>query len=92
MGRPLCATLRRCATIEGTVAVAGTIVEAGALAVRSPGTSVAATSDGGRRFLLVSGTPLREPVACRGPFVMTTEAELDQAFADYQSGHLTDEV
>jgi hypothetical protein len=57
-----------------------------------PGTSVAATSDGGGRFLLVAGTPLREPVARRGPFVMTTEAELDQAFADYQSGHLTDEV
>ena len=77
--------------LEGTVAIAGTTIEAGSLAVLSPGTSVTATSAGGGRFLLVAGTPLREPVARRGPYVMTTEAELDQAFADYQSGHLTDD-
>lgn len=78
--------------LDGRVAIAGTPIEAGSLAVLSPGTSVAATTDRGGRFLLVAGTPIREPVARRGPFVMTTEAELDQAFADYQSGHLTDEV
>jgi hypothetical protein len=78
--------------LDGTIAIAGTVVEAGSLAVLSPGTSIAATSDRGGRFLLVAGTPLREPVARRGPFVMTTEAELDQAIADYQSGHLTDDV
>jgi redox-sensitive bicupin YhaK (pirin superfamily) len=78
--------------LDGTVAIAGTVVEAGSLAVLSPGTSIAATSDRGGRFLLVAGTPLREPVARRGPFVMTTDAELDQAIADYQSGHLTDDV
>ena len=38
------------------------------------------------RFLLVSGRPLREPVAWRGPIVMNTEAELDLAFAEYQDG------
>jgi redox-sensitive bicupin YhaK (pirin superfamily) len=78
--------------LEGAVTIASTAVRAGSLAVLSPGTSVAATTEGGGRFLLVAGTPLREPVARRGPFVMTTEAELDQAFADYRSGHLTDEV
>ncbi len=76
--------------LEGTIAIEGTTVPAGSLAVLSSGTSVAATGPG--RFLLIAGTPLREPVARRGPFVMTTDAELEQAFADYQSGHLTDPV
>jgi len=38
------------------------------------------------RFLLVSGRPLREPVAWRGPIVMNTEEELDLAFEEYQNG------
>src|SRR5712692_4310570 len=36
--------------------------------------------DAGIRFLLVSGKPLKEPVACRGPIVMNTEEELRQAY------------
>ncbi|HXV75903.1 MAG TPA: pirin family protein [Candidatus Polarisedimenticolaceae bacterium] len=40
----------------------------------------------GIRFLLVSGQPLREPVAWRGPIVMNTDAELRQAFAELDDG------
>jgi redox-sensitive bicupin YhaK (pirin superfamily) len=40
----------------------------------------------GMRFLLVSGKPIREPVAWRGPIVMNTEKELDIAFEEYWSG------
>jgi len=38
------------------------------------------------RFLLVSGKPLKESVAWRGPIVMNTEEELRVAFEEYQNG------
>jgi redox-sensitive bicupin YhaK (pirin superfamily) len=67
----------------------GTHVAAGELAVLGAGTTIVAATETGGRFLLCAGTPLREPVARRGPFVMNTDAELRQAFADYQAGTLT---
>jgi redox-sensitive bicupin YhaK (pirin superfamily) len=40
----------------------------------------------GGRFLLLSGKPLNEEIAWRGPIVMNTKEELYQAFEDYQTG------
>ena len=38
------------------------------------------------RFLLVSGRPIGEPVAWRGPIVMNTQEELRIAFEEYERG------
>jgi redox-sensitive bicupin YhaK (pirin superfamily) len=40
----------------------------------------------GIRFLLVSGRPLREPIAWHGPIVMNTQGEIRQALADLRDG------
>jgi quercetin 2,3-dioxygenase len=42
--------------------------------------------DEGIRFMLVSGKPLKEPVAWYGPIVMNTQAELQQAVSELRSG------
>lgn len=55
--------------------------------VFGPGdTIVTRASKNGLKFLLVSGKPIREPVAWRGPIVMNTEQELDQAYQEYYEG------
>ena len=38
------------------------------------------------RFLLISGKPLKEPIARHGPFVMNTQDEIQQALKDLRNG------
>jgi len=39
---------------------------------------------------LIAGKPIGEPVVQYGPFVMNSNAEIEQALRDYRDGTLTD--
>lgn len=47
-----------------------------------------ATNNVPARFILLAGKPLDEPVVQRGPFVMNTREEIEQAILDYKNGTL----
>ena len=47
---------------------------------------IISTEDTQVRFLLISGKPIKEPVAWYGPIVMNTQEELRIAFEEYQNG------
>ena len=83
--------------LVGSVTVAGRTLAESELGVLGPGDSVqlegGSVSDGGEpgassEVLVISGRPLREPVARYGPFVMNTRQELLEAIEDMRSGRL----
>ena len=50
------------------------------------GHSVALEAGTDASVLLLSGEPINEPIAGYGPFVMNTQAEIQQAIFDFNSG------
>lgn len=55
------------------------------LGVLDKGEQVTIIANKNTHFLLIAGSPLNEPVARGGPFVMNTKAEVLQAFEDYDN-------
>jgi len=74
--------------IEGDVIVNGTQrVETDNFALMAnDGEHFTAEAEKDAIVLILSGQPLNEPIAAKGPFVMNTQQELMEAFSDYSSG------
>ncbi len=79
----------------GSVGSEGRPLRGGQLAVLGAGDTLSVQADDAQDshtpsldVLVLGGAPIREPVAWYGPFVMNTEAELRQAFEDFQAGRL----
>ncbi len=71
--------------VNDTVEAAG---EAKLVLLGGEGGSVLVEAKSDSVVLALSGEPIGEPVASRGPFVMNTEAELRQAMEDYRAGRM----
>lgn len=77
---------------EAKIGVGGRSVMAGEMAwltdAEEAGGSAVTIAAGGlrTRVFLFAARPLRESVVFGGPFVMNTEAEIEQAYADYREG------
>ncbi|KAF6686906.1 MULTISPECIES: pirin family protein [Pseudomonas] len=74
--------------LRGTLLINGQeIARQGQLALfERDGRQVTLESNDDAKVLLLSGEPIDEPIVGHGPFVMNTEQEIHQAFADFQSG------
>lgn len=74
---------------EGEARIGDTILPQHSFAVLDSGESfdISATNNQ-MRFLLVAGQPLKEPIVQYGPFVMTSQEEIQQAFIDFREGNL----
>ncbi len=83
---PQAVTTENPATHEAKVGIPD-VVENRSLVLFDRGDEVVVhAGEEGVRFLLVSGTPLEEPVAWYGPIVMNTPEQLQQAYAELRDG------
>ena len=58
------------------------------VAMTSSGNELEISATNDVQFLIMSGEPINEPIARRGPFVMNSEEEIEQAYADFRAGKM----
>lgn len=75
---------------EGELSIANKRLSKGQLGVLDIDGKLAVenSNENEARFIVVTGKPINEPVVQYGPFVMNTEAEINQALSDFRTGVL----
>ena len=78
------------AKILGSVTIGDkkTFVQRGELAMLMHGQQLSIEAVDTANLIVVGATPLNEPIARYGPFVMNTREEIYKAFEDYQAGRM----
>lgn len=74
--------------LRGTIEVNGQQIarDAQMVLLDRAGTSLQLEANGDAKLLVLSGEPIDEPIVGYGPFVMNSDAEIHQAFEDFNSG------
>lgn len=75
--------------LSGNISIASheeTIEENHLVLFKNEGESFEITANQVTELLVLSGSPINEPIAAQGPFVMNTQAEIAQAIRDFHTG------
>lgn len=72
--------------LSGEVTIGAHTLSAQRLGVLSSGTALTLQASKGAEVMIMHGARIDEPMVQYGPFVMNTEAEIYQAFEDFQAG------
>jgi len=75
--------------LSGNISIASheeTIEENHLVLFKNQGESFEISANQATDFLVLSGSPINEPIAAQGPFVMNTQAEIAEAIRDFHTG------